>query len=256
MFALTEIRPAVTVPEPEYQRLLGYPKNRPLEGRARELADMAQQWFSENGRPWIVAQEIGGLELADESRLRIGGTEFSSRRLREVFFAASAHSVVLVAVSAGQECEEHARQLWKEDKPDEYYFLESFGSAVVEQLVAVASGHICGWADENQMAALPHFSPGYSGWNIAEQIPLWNLFQKHFPGGFPGVLEVLDSGMLRPKKSQLTVVGLTHDLEKARRFASLIPCEHCSLPNCRYRRAAYKRALPAAPEQRKASGLR
>jgi len=106
----------------------------------------------------------------------------------------------------------------------------------------VASGRICGWADENQMAVLPHFSPGYSGWNIAEQVPLWNLFRKNFSGDFPGELEVLDSGMLRPKKSLLAVMGLTRDLEKARRFSRLIPCENCSLAGCQYRRAAYRRA--------------
>ena len=241
MFELIEKNPPVDVPEAEYQRLLGYPKHRPLEGRARELADAAQQWFSENGRPWIVAREIGGLELG-EKIIRMGAMEFSSRRLADIFFEASAHSVVLVAVSAGKECEEHARQLWEEGKPDEYYFLESFGSAVVEQLVTVASGHICGWADGNQMAALPHFSPGYSGWDIAQQIPLLHLFRQNSKNEFPGAIEVLDSGMLRPKKSLLAVIGLTRDLEKARRFARLIPCENCSLPNCRYRRAPYQRS--------------
>lgn len=242
MFELIETQPPVDVPDAEYQRLLGYPKNRPLADRARELADMAKQWFLENGKPWIVAREISGLELADENKLRIGETEFSSRRLREIFSEASAHSVVLLAVSAGKECEEHAQQLWRDEKPDEYFFLESFGSAVVEQLVTVASGRICGWADENKMAVLPHFSPGYSGWDIAQQIPLWQLLQNNFKNNFPGELEVLDSGMLRPKKSLLAVFGLTREWEKARRFAKLIPCENCGLPKCQYRRAAYKRA--------------
>jgi hypothetical protein len=241
MFSLTETNPIVEVQEAEYHRLLGYPKDRALEDRARELADGAREWFSKNGRPWICAREISLVEL-DAGTTKIGGTIFSSRRLREIFSESQAHSVVLLAASAGRECEEHARQLWEEGKPDEYYFLEAFGSAVVEQLVVNASGRICGWADENQMAALPHFSPGYSGWDVAEQVPLWHLFQKNFPGGFPGPLEVLDSGMLRPKKSQLAIVGLTRELEKARRFAGLIPCEACFLKDCSFRRAPYRRS--------------
>ncbi|HUC85196.1 MAG TPA: hypothetical protein VL970_08395, partial [Candidatus Acidoferrales bacterium] len=50
-------------------------------------------------------------------------------------------------------------------------------------------------------------------------------------------------------KSQLAVFGLTREVEQAARFAKLIPCEDCSLPNCRYRRAAHKssRACQAAP---------
>jgi hypothetical protein len=243
MFSLTETNPQVEVQESEYQRLLGYPKNHALEGRARELADNAQLWFAKHGRPWIWAREVSSLELKNESTC-IGGVEFSSRKLREILMEAGAHSALLVAVSAGKGCEEHARELWNEGKPDEYFFLESYGSAVVEQLITVASSFICAWADENKMAALPHFSPGYSGWDFAEQVRLWSLFQKNFNGDFPGELEVLDSGMLRPKKSLLAVVGLTRDLEKAKRFQKLIPCESCSLPDCRYRRGPYKRSRP------------
>lgn len=231
------------VQESEYQRLLGYPKNHPLEGRARELADAARKWFQENGRPWIYAREAGALELPD-GKVRLGALEFSSRRLHDLFAEARAHGAVLAAVSAGKECEEHARSLWNDGKPDEYFFLKVFGSAVVEHLVTVASGRICGWADENKMAVLPHFSPGYSGWDITDQVRLWNLFGQPSHAGFPGELEVLESGMLKPEKSLLAVFGLTRDLENARRFTRLIPCENCSLPNCRYRRAAYKRAWP------------
>ena len=46
MFSLVETNPPLEIQESEYQRLLGYPKNHPLEGRARELADEAQAWFA------------------------------------------------------------------------------------------------------------------------------------------------------------------------------------------------------------------
>ena len=243
MFSLIETNPRVEIQEAEYQRLLGYPKNHPLEGRARELANDAEAWYSKHGRPWICAREMPSLELKN-GNVRIGGIEFSSKKLREILLEARAHGALLIAVSAGKECEEHAGQLWNEDKPDEYFFLETYGSAVVEQLVTVASSRICAWADENKMAALPHFSPGYSGWNIAEQLPLWSLFQKSFDREFPGELEVLESGMLRPKKSLLAVIGLTRDLEKAGRFQKLIPCENCSLPDCQYRRGPFRRSRP------------
>jgi len=240
MFTLTEIRPQMNISDAEYLRLLGYPKDRPLEGRARELADGAQKWFAENGRPWFCARECSSLE-SDGKKLWLCGKEISSRSLLEVFSTASAHSVVLLAASAGKECEEHAKKLWEEEKPDEYYFLESYGSAVAEHLVTLASGRICSWADQNQMAALPHFSPGYAGWNIAGQVPLWELFRQEINTGLPGDLDVLESGMLRPKKSQLAIVGLTRDLDKARRLQSLIPCEQCPYPGCNYRRAPFKR---------------
>jgi hypothetical protein len=240
MLELFETNPPVNVQESEYQRLLGLPKNYSMSGRTRELADAARQWFAKNGRPWFYARQMDGLKLAD-GKLHIGRTEFSSRQLRDQFTEAQADSTVLVAVSAGPECEEHAQRLWRKSKPDECFFVEMFGSAVVEHLVTVASGYICGWADQHGAAALPHYSPGYSGWDISDQSKLWNLIRQTGAAHFDGQLDVLETGMLRPKKSLLAVIGIMRHLEKGRSLAKLVPCESCSLLNCRYRRARYRR---------------
>jgi hypothetical protein len=125
-----------------------------------------------------------------------------------------------------------------------------FGSAVVEHLVTVASGHICGWADGHGAAALPHYSPGYSGWDVSDQVKLWDLLRQNGAAHLNGRLEVLETGMLRPKKSLLAVFGITRDLEKARKLFRLIPCETCSLPNCQYRRAPYQHAPPQIEDVR------
>ena len=102
MLELIETHPDVNVQESEYRRLLGFPRNHSLQGRARELADAARRWYAENGRPWFYARQISVLELAN-GKLRINGTEFSSRRLHDQFAAAQADSAMLVAVSAGRE---------------------------------------------------------------------------------------------------------------------------------------------------------
>ena len=249
MLELIETKPNVNVQESEYRRLLGLPKHYSMQGRTRELADAARQWYAENGRPWFYARQMNALELAD-GKLRVGGTEFSSKQLHDQFAEAQADRAVLVAVGAGRECEERAQQLWRESKPDEYFFMEMFGSAVVEHLVTVASGHICGWADRNGAAALPHYSPGYSGWDISDQTRLWNLLRQTGAAYFDGKLDVLETGMLRPKKSLLAVFGVTRNLEKARSLARLIPCESCSLPGCQYRRAPYLQAPPQIEDVR------
>lgn len=243
MFELTDIHPDIGVQEAEYRRLLGYPAAHPLEGRARELADAAARWYAAHGRPWIYARQVGAVELAGQ-RLKLRGIEFASRQLHDAFAGANAHDAVVLAVSAGAECEERARELWRDDMPDEYFFLEMFGSAVVEHLVAIANGRICGWADGHGQVALPHYSPGYSGWDVADQVKLWELIRPARDGDLPGELEVMSTGMLRPKKSLLAVVGITAEVERAREFARLVPCENCALPGCDYRRAPYRRARP------------
>ncbi len=248
-FELIDAHPGISVQESEYLRLLGYPRDHVLEGRPRELADWAVRWHCENGRPWIYVHYFDGIDLS-ENGFRIQGTSFTTKYLRDQLNLAAATSAAFVAISAGRECEQMAQQLWREGKPDEYFFMEMYGSAVVEHLVTLASGRICGWAEQNGFAVLPHYSPGYPGWDISEQAKLWQLIRSSANGAFPGELDVMNTGMLHPKKSLLAFFGITRDITKARQFQHLIPCENCSLNACQYRRTPYRRALPQTEDVR------
>jgi hypothetical protein len=232
MTRLIDIRPAVDVPTSEYDRLLGYPPGAARSERSLELAQWARAWYAENGRPWIYARQSDALSWSADS-FAIEGVAFSSSRLRRTLADAEARGVFLAAVSAGPELEEYARRLWEEEKPDEYFFLEMFGSAVVERLITQTGGRLCEWADANGQAVLPHYSPGYPEWDIAEQSWLLNLIGRDLPGA----LEALESGALRPKKAQIAVFGLAPMTDRLRRLRGLIPCETCSLAGCQYRRS-------------------
>jgi len=236
-----DAQPEFHVQDTEYLRLLGYPSGHEPGDRVRELMAWARAWYARHGRPWAyhrrVALQAGG------GALRLDGIEFASPRLQEHFEHHGATGAVLVAASAGRECEEHARELWNEGKPDEYFFLEIYGSAVVEDLVARTSGRLCDGASRDQLMAVPHYSPGYSGWDVAEQNRLHALILKGMNGVLPGPLEVLSSGMLRPKKSLLAVFGLAP--AAVRPVALATPCEGCSFSPCRYRRAAYRHVARA-----------
>ena len=239
-FEFFDTCPDMNVQEAEYKRLLGYPREYELHGLPKELMDGTRHWYDENGKPWIYARHIDALELSG-GKFRINGIEFNSKRVYEQLVDAEAESVVVTAVSAGKNCEGRARQLWKEEKPDEYFFMEMYGSAVVEHLIASAAGRICAWADQNMMAALPRYSPGYPEWDILEQHKLFEVIRKDTTQKFPEEIHVMHTGMLNPKKSLLAVFGITKHLEKAQSHVNLIPCENCSLPNCKYRRAPYRR---------------
>jgi hypothetical protein len=227
-----DAHPEVAVQDTEYQRLLGYPRGRVLDGRALELAGWARQWYAEYGRPWVYAREAESAGAGDGS-LEIEGVRFPSGVLRRRFEKAAAGRAVLAAVSAGPEVEHEAQRLWREERPDEYYFLEVLGSAVVEQLIAMTGERL--WAEGRQMAVLPHYSPGYPGWDVAQQSRLLGLLNS--AGRLPGKLEALESGALRPKKSLLAVFGLTRHTEGVRRLTEVLACGDCSLPACQYRRA-------------------
>ena len=228
-----DVHPEVAVQDAEYQRLLGYPRGHVADGRSKELAGWARQWYAEHGRPWVYAREAESVGTGGAS-VNLDGERFHSGVLRRRFEKAAAGSAILAAVSAGPEIEQEAQRLWLEERPDEYYFLEVLGSAVVERLTAMTGERLCAWAEGREMAVLPHYSPGYPGWDVAEQPRLLEVLAKSGP--LPGKLEALESGALRPKKSLLAVFGLTRHTDGVRRLTEVVACESCSLASCQYRR--------------------
>ena len=243
MIEILDTSPDISVQPAEYLRLLGYPRGFALEGRALELAEGAREWFERNGHPWVYARSVDALDIEDNSVV-IDGVTFHSPRLRNTLHAAAARSAVLVAVSAGPELEEEAQARWRDAKPDEYFFLEVFGSALVEHLVTMTGARLCAWADGKRAAVLPHYSPGYPDWLIDEQASLLTLIRRTQSDAIR--VEAMESGMLRPKKSLLAVFGVTDQTDRVRRLTELSPCENCSFIPCQYRRAAYRRTRASA----------
>jgi hypothetical protein len=238
MMEWSETHPEVDLETAEYQRLLGYPRGYVMDGRSRELADWAREWYAEHGRPWVYAREAESVGTdgtpVGGSSVNIDGTRFHSGALHRRFEKAEAGGAVLAAVSAGPEIEREAQKLWREEKPDEYYFLEVLGSLVVERLTAMTGARLCSWAEGRELAVLPHYSPGYPGWDVAQQSRLLGLLKG--VRNLPGNLEALESGALRPKKSLLAVYGLTRHTARVRRLTELVACGRCPLPSCQYRR--------------------
>lgn len=226
--------------EAEYRRLLGYPHNHVPSARARELGAWARRWYAVHGRPWIYLREVS-LTVRDGT-LELDGFDFHSAKLREHLTGVGARRAVLLAVGAGRACEERARDLWLEQKPDEYFFLEILGSAVVEHLVALANNRVCAFAEQDGLVAIPHYSPGYADWDVAEQPRLFELIRRGQTRPWPEELTVLPSGMLRPKKSLLAVVGLA-PRTTADRMPHHVPCASCSFSPCQFRRVPYRHAV-------------
>lgn len=243
MIDFSDTRPAVRVEPAEYARLLGYPRGHVLTDRAAELEQWARAWYADNGRPWIYAREASAVAVAGTA-VQIGGAEFTGARLRRVLEQAAADAVVLAAVGAGPEAEDEARRCWDDHRPDEYYFLDVYASAVVEHLAAAVGARLCALVEPQGRAVLPHDSPGFPGWPIVEQPRLLDIIRAGTPEGLPSRLEALDSGALRPKKALLAVFGVTRHRDRAPSLAGLVPCENCSLPACQYRRVPYRRARP------------
>lgn len=239
--------PDATVAEAEYVRLLGYPPGFVLAGRAAELAGQARAWYARHGRPWVYARRADRVEVGP-TWVRIDGVAFTARRLQTMLQRTDAHAVMLVAVGAGPEIDVHAAELWRDERPDEYFFLDVYAGSVVEHLIAKTGARLCEWADTQALAVLPHDSPGYPDWHVGEQPRLLDLLKTGCaPRDWPGPIEALDTGALRPTKSQLVVSGLTYAVDRLDRRAGTLACVDCLMEACAYRRSPYtRRWAPAA----------
>jgi len=229
IFSDTNFHP--TVDDAEFKCQLKLPLDYAMTGEVAVNAAWARSWFAEHARPWLCAHPIASCEV-DESTVTIAGQDLMSGELAKRF--QHAESVVIVGVSTGSEAEIEAASRWEADEPDRYFFMESYATAVVETLINEARSRLCNWANKQACVLLPHYSPGYHEWSVADQHKVYGLLAQG--GEIPGALEVMESGMLRPKNSQLVVFGVVPKSNTPSEDRDMIPCKYCAQSPCELRR--------------------
>ena len=116
----------------------------------------------------------------------------------------------VAGITAGGEVDAEVARLWDEGRVDESYFLDRYAAAVVEKMARELG---------------PHASPGCSSkLPFEEQFTLFARLSVLKPE-----MEMLSSGMLKPKNSLLALVYPNGD-------APANPCTACNMPNCSFRR--------------------
>ncbi len=123
--------------------------------------------------------------------------------LREV----TAHAVVVVAISAGPEVDREIDRLWNEGRPDGAMFLNAYAISVTEHLRSREADDLGEAAAAQGRVVLPHYSPGYEGWELTDQARLYELMVAA-DSELPGPLDLLSSGALIPMKSTLAAFGI------------------------------------------------
>lgn len=198
------------------RRHLSLPSEAEWTSELSTLADAARDWYGEHGRPWSARREIGIVAVHGQVIHLEGGPRLTSSVLGAGLEEVSAHALVIVAVSAGPEVEREIDRLWKVGRPDAAMFLSAWAISVVERLRSHEAEQIAELAARQGMTVLPHYSPGYEGWDLSDQRCLYDLI---VGAGLetPGPLELLPSGELKPVRSTLAVFGVTASRETAGR---------------------------------------
>jgi len=231
---------AAGVPEREYRRLLGLPRNRELTGDLAGGAQHARRWYAVHGRPFVAVRRVEVREVGPASVTLATGDVLTSVDLADRLRAGEAHALVALAASAGLEVANEAARLWAAGRPDEAYFLDRLAAAITEGLVSQASVRLCRTYAPRHERLLPHLSPGCSDWDLADQQRLMRLLtgQVQRPGAAAaaescGPVTVLASGALHPQHSLLAALGVTRRAVVATRESS---CRRCDLDPCGFRR--------------------
>jgi hypothetical protein len=131
--------------------------------------------------------------------------------------------------TVGPAIEERARRLWDERELPLALMLDSIGSTAAESLAEYANDLLCRAAITAGVKVTNRISPGYAGWDTAEQAALFRLC----PGGPIGVA-LNPSCVMTPGKSISFLVGVGPEVRVDHYFTQ---CRRCWMPDCAYRRA-------------------
>ena len=140
----------------------------------------------------------------------------------------------LVAVGAaictvGEAIEERVRTLFDAREFPLAVMLDSVGSAAVESLAEYVNDLLCQVGIEERLVVTNRVSPGYAGWDTAEQRALFRLCD-----GAPIGVRLNVACFMTPGKTISLLVGIGPEARVDHYFTQ---CRRCWMRDCAYRRA-------------------
>lgn len=154
-----------------------------------------------------------------------GGKAFRSSKLSKVM--KHCEKIICFIATIGSGIEKEIVRLIGENRLSDAYILDSMGSVAVENMVEKFHQRITAKYESEDKGVTLRFSPGYCDWPITEQKKIFTLFDSNATG-----IELLDSCMMRPRKSVSGAFGIYNDTQKA----PYNPCLDCPKKNCDGRR--------------------
>jgi hypothetical protein len=131
--------------------------------------------------------------------------------------------------TVGDAIETRVRELFEAREFPLAVMLDSVGSAAAESLAEYANDLLCQAAIPERLRVTNRISPGYAGWDTAEQARLFRLC----PGAGIGV-SLNAACFMTPAKSISWLVGVGREARVDHYFTQ---CRRCWMRDCAYRRA-------------------
>ena len=228
-----------------FYRLLGYPTGHQPEGRAKEGIEAALHWYQHHGDP-EAHTHLAGIESIDRDQVQLeAGFTLRSSVLANRLQRLEASSLVVAGMTAGARVDQKTAEHFEQGRPDAGWALDRVAAATVRQLTRYLQAALCQHFEADGLSVAQHYSPGYVGWDLADQHVLFELLaQKSTQEGVSSVgsLKLKGSTMLLPKSSMLGVYAVAprDRVPEGTGAAASVPCSQCAQRPCEYRRAPYQ----------------
>ena len=160
----------------------------------------------------------------DSASIMLSSTLFQTRKIILSQLKGSSSAVLFLA-TAGPELGELSKKQMAAGDLLEGYITDVVGSEVVEAAIDLMHKELGSAASSEGYNITNRFSPGYCGWDVAEQHKLFDLIPENYCG-----ITLTDSALMNPVKSVSGLIGIGREA----RFRPY-SCSRCDSRNCIYR---------------------
>lgn len=211
----------------QIERVMGYP-----EGESQETVyEIVSRVLKEAEAICTLKAEyriFENISFSESSRsLLIGNVSFNIGKIIYGQIKKSG-SASLFVCTAGGEIGIRSRNAMKETDLLEGYIYDVIGSEAVEAVADLMQNNMEAEMGLSGKKITNRFSPGYCGWDVAEQHKLFSLMKDNYCG-----IKLNQSALMDPVKSVSGIIGIGDNVKR-------LPytCKLCDMKNCVYRRKA------------------
>jgi hypothetical protein len=171
--------------------------------------------------------------VRDGDQLTADGVTLTIPRIAERWGAID--EITAGVCTIGDALERRASELWDARELPLAMMLDSVGSGAVESLAEYVNDLLCQEGLVQGVRVTNRVSPGYGGWDVAEQRLLWRLC----PGDAVGVI-INDACFMSPTKTITILAGAGAAARVDDYFSQ---CARCWMRDCAYRRVPLRAAV-------------
>lgn len=211
------------------ERVIGY-----KEGESHQMiSELISDILSEAGQVSKIRAEYAVYDtirmLPEEKSVEIENVVFRVNRIiyNQVKLSSS---VAIFLCTAGPETGKRSRELMNSGDLLTGYVWDVIGSEIVEAAADLMQNSLEKRMAEEGCKITNRFSPGYCGWDVAEQHKLFSLMPENFCR-----IRLSDSALMEPIKSVSGIIGIGVNV-KRRPYT----CNLCDMKNCIYRKVKTK----------------